>query len=113
MTVLIKDMPLPFFCVTCPMFEADREGEGGFCNVLEKYMNWSEVPIGRRKDCPMVEMIKCRDCVYAVISAEMEHTDGDVTNYYMCEYWHRPTDEWGCCHKAEKGERIHEGAADQ
>ena len=44
---------------------------------------------------------RCHECSHSFVSAVHEHADGDVTNYYMCDYWHRPTDADGFCHKME------------
>ena len=48
------------------------------------------------------ELIQCNDCRYRIVTASIEHEEGDVTNYYMCDYWHRPTDEDGYCHVAKR-----------
>ena len=54
---------------------------------------------------PKEELIRCRDCQHLQIVATLEHSEEDVTNYYGCSYWHRPTDEDGYCHKAKRKEK--------
>lgn len=48
------------------------------------------------------ELIRCKDCRYSTISATLEHENGDVTNYYHCKYWHRPTDILGFCDQGSR-----------
>ena len=43
------------------------------------------------------ELIRCEDCEHLKVSGELEHTNGDTTFYYICDYWHRATDEWRYC----------------
>ena len=46
---------------------------------------------------PIIELIRCKDCEHLKVSGELEHTNGDTTFYYICDYWHRATDEWRYC----------------
>lgn len=48
------------------------------------------------------ELIRCRHCKHRIVTASIEHNDGEVTKYYMCNYWHRPTDPEGFCHVAKR-----------
>ena len=43
------------------------------------------------------ELIRCKECQHLKVSGELEHTNGDTTFYYICDYWHRATDEWRYC----------------
>lgn len=43
------------------------------------------------------ELIRCKECQHLKVSGELEHTTGDKTFYYICDYWHRATDEWRYC----------------
>ena len=43
------------------------------------------------------ELIRCKDCEHLKVSGELEHMNGDTTFYYICDYWHRATDEWRYC----------------
>ena len=43
------------------------------------------------------ELVRCKDCEHLKVSGELEHTNGDTTFYYICDYWHRGTDEWRYC----------------
>lgn len=47
-------------------------------------------------------LIRCKDCRHRIVTASIEHNDGEVTKYYMCNYWHRPTDPAGFCHMAKR-----------
>ena len=93
MSVLIKDMEMPTSCTMCWL--------NTFCGV------WNTEPAKhkgfnkRLEDCPLTEHILCRECKHMIRTASIEHEEGDVTNYYMCDYWHRPTDEDGYCHVAK------------
>ena len=51
------------------------------------------------------ELIRCKDCEHLKVSGELEHTSGDTTFYYICDYWHRATDEWRYC---DEGARRNE-----
>lgn len=44
--------------------------------------------------------IQCRECKHMCISGNAPQDEEDVTNFYLCDYWHRPTDLDGYCHKA-------------
>ena len=46
---------------------------------------------------PIIELIRCKDCEHLKVSGELEHTNGDTTFYYICDHWHRATDEWRYC----------------
>ena len=46
---------------------------------------------------PIIELIRCKDCEHLKVTGELEHTNGDATFYYICDYWHRATDEWRYC----------------
>ena len=50
------------------------------------------------------ELIRCRKCKDLIVSAALEHGNGDVTNYYMCKHWHIPTCENGYCYEGMKKE---------
>lgn len=49
-----------------------------------------------------VPVSRCKNCRHMICTASIEHNEGEVTKYYMCNYWHRPTDEDGYCHVAER-----------
>lgn len=69
-----------------PVNNTDRDEEEIFIGFIRK-----------RK-----ELIRCKDCRHIVCTASIEHNDGEVTKYYMCNYWHRPTDPEGFCHIAKR-----------
>ena len=83
MSVIVKGMRLPNCCAECELSESDDEGI--YCNVLEEFMRFDELPKGRRSDCPIFDentetlqsivlndrygnvaeyakVIRCRDC---------------------------------------------------
>ena len=104
MSVIVKGMRLPDCCGSCPLLEYDdyATGKEHHCNALNVAMSWDDLPEGRREDCPLTEHILCRECKHMIRTASIEHEEGNVTNYYMCDYWHRPTDEDGYCHVAKR-----------
>lgn len=68
MSVIVKGMRLPDCCGSCPLLEYDEFAIDGnkdhWCNVLDIGMSIDEMPEGRREDCPLTELIRCRDCKY-------------------------------------------------
>ena len=48
------------------------------------------------------ELVLCKGCRHRIVTASIEHNDGEVTKYYMCNNWHRPTDPAGFCHMAKR-----------
>lgn len=104
MTVIVKDMMLPDCCAVCEL--SDSDDDGIYCNVLEEFMRFDELPKGRRSDCPLFDentetiqsivlndryaniaeyakVIRCMDCKYW--SMETEQTA--VPNMRKCTWW--------------------------
>lgn len=97
MTVIVKDMMLPDCCAVCEL--SDSDDDGIYCNVLEKFMRFDELPKGRRSDCPLFDentetiqsivlndrygniaeyekVIRCKDCIH-------QHTN-TITGMKQC-----------------------------
>ena len=53
MSVIVKDMEMPKYCSDCPLLD----GETGRCNIL-KITVCDYIP----KDCPLVEVVQCKEC---------------------------------------------------
>lgn len=53
MSVIVKNMGMPKNCYDCPLLD----NEYGICNIL-RIVVYDYVP----KDCPLVEVVHCKDC---------------------------------------------------
>lgn len=62
MNVIVKGMKMPDCCGGCELNDSDDDGI--YCTVLEVFMRFDELPKGRRSDCPLTELILCKDCKY-------------------------------------------------
>ena len=62
MNVIVKGMKMPDCCGECELNDSDDDGI--YCTVLEVFMRFDELPKGRRSDCPLAELIRCKDCKY-------------------------------------------------
>ena len=77
---------------------------------LQNEFNWNDEAVKRLKKFheewermrDARKLIRCKDCRHRIVTASIEHNDGEVTKYYMCNYWHRPTDPAGFCHMAKR-----------
>lgn len=117
MSVIVKGMRLPNCCAECELSESDDEGI--YCNVLEEFMRFDELPKGRRSDCPIFDentetlqsivlndrygnvaeyakVIRCRDCAHYDIS-------GNGVNGY-CRNMAIPFDSYEWCSRAVRKE---------
>lgn len=89
MSVIVKGMEMPTSCTMCWL--------NTFCGV------WNEEPVKnkgfneRLEDCPLTVLTRCKDCEHLKVSGELEHSNEDTTFYYICDCWHRATDEWRYC----------------
>ena len=120
MSVIVKGMRLPNCCAECELSESDDEGI--YCNVLEEFMRFDELPKGRRSDCPIFDentetlqsivlndrygnvaeyakVIRCKDCTSCL---ETKLSDGQRWNY--CGRLRRVTEDDGFCCWAEPKE---------
>lgn len=82
MSVIVKGMEMPKNCYDCPL----HDGEYGVCNILIMTV-CDYIP----KECPLVEMVHCKDCKYA------EFIDDRIT----CDYTTEWLDPDGFCHHAK------------
>ena len=57
--VAIKDMEMPESCIDCPFVKA--EGTKFFCSRIMKYIDKDNLG-NKHDDCPLVEIITCKDC---------------------------------------------------
>lgn len=114
MCVIVKGMRLPDCCAECELSESDEDGI--FCNVLEVFMRFDELPKGRRYDCPIFDentetlqsivindrygnvaeyakVIRCKDCKYWLPHHQFGF-DSDNEEYHdYCEK-HLPEDDY-------------------
>ena len=118
MSVIVKGMRLPNCCAECELSESDDEGI--YCNVLEEFMRFDELPKGRRSDCPIFDentetlqsivlndrygnvaeyakVIRCKDCVYFTPEKSGEH-------WNVCRFYDAPKTADGYCNDAEPKE---------
>lgn len=88
MSVIVKGMSLPDCCGSCPLLEYDdyATGKEHHCNALNVAMSWDELPDGRRSDCPLAELIRCKDC----------------RNKEDCQWHYYSDDDYGYCKWAER-----------
>lgn len=71
--VAVKDMEMPSCCLwDCPLARED----GGACQLADVRTSDKERPI----DCPLIEIVTCKDCKYNVKSGK---------NTTMCDLGHR------------------------
>ena len=82
MSVIVKGMEMPKHCYDCPL----QDGEDGRCKVLG--ITVYEIP----KECPLVEVVRCRDCV--------SHNICRTTNMWAVP----PCDVWFCSTEKRKEE---------
>lgn len=97
MSILIKDYEMPKSCSKCFMFN--------WC-WLDKWMEEHDAKYyyeNRRKDCPLVEIVRCKDCKW-YISGSNE-----------CEEWTEcgrlcialPSDDWFCRSGERREDEVH------
>ena len=75
--IAIKDMEMPKCCIDCPFLKADTSRKF-FCERMMKYIDKNELE-SRHKDCPLLEIITCKDCKYC----RFELVEG--IPYYWCD----------------------------
>lgn len=63
--VAIKDMKMPESCIDCPFVKA--EGTKFFCSRIMKYIDKDNLG-NKHDDCPLVEIVTCKDCKYCVMT---------------------------------------------
>ena len=92
MNVIVKGMKMPDCCGECELNDSDDDGI--YCIVLEVFMRFDELPKGRRSDCPLAELIRCKDC-------KKYGTDGNRLN---CNVFCCSMPENGFCSMGERKE---------
>lgn len=51
--IIVKNLSLPDCCAVCKLTDSDDSGI--YCNALEVFMRFDELPKGRRSDCPIFD----------------------------------------------------------
>lgn len=95
MSVIVKGMKMPDRCASCPLLEYDdyATGKEHHCNALNVAMSWDDLPEGRREDCPLVELIRCKDC---------KNSKPIDSEWLECQHDKRCMKENGFCSWAER-----------
>lgn len=96
MNVIVKGMKMPDCCAVCDSSSSDDDGI--YCNVLEVFMRFDELPKGRRCDCPLVELIQCKDCSFW----DKEPSQTAMPEIHTCRYWRIGTTSVDYCARASK-----------
>lgn len=55
--IAVKNMKMPSCCAECPMYQSE---DSDYCNITGEWITGEEMK--RHKDCPLVEIITCKDC---------------------------------------------------
>ena len=99
MSVIVKDMKMPESCAECCFLSYDDYATGHEyeCTALSEFMDEDELPEGRRDDCPLVELIRCKDCAHYDIS------ENGVNG--ICRKLIAPFDSYEWCSRAEPKEK--------
>lgn len=83
MSVIVKGMKVPEYCSQCKFFR-NRNGNC-WCKALESGMRFEEILNGRREDCPLVELIRCKDCKYMYTECGMRLCEKLDSLFYNSE----------------------------
>ena len=54
------DMEMPSCCAECPMYQSE---DSDYCDITGEWITGEEMK--RYKDCPLVEIVTCKDCKYS------------------------------------------------
>jgi len=75
--IAIKDIEMPKNCIVCPLY-VGKTGEG-YCAITHK---WNATGgLNRLNDCPLTEIVTCKDCKYA-----RQNNDNDRYCYLSGKY---------------------------
>lgn len=55
--IAINDMEMPSCCAECPMYNSDVDD---YCDITGEWITGEEMV--RHKNCPLVEIVLCKDC---------------------------------------------------
>ena len=90
--VMIKEMNIPNRCKECKFCLRQRTNEYGSFGecLLQKDKKVNCLAWSRDDDCPLVEIVTCKDCKYNMVSRKRDENvctiDGcTVTDNYFCE----------------------------
>ena len=61
MSIIIKGLDMPQSCIVCPLCDGEYFGECLVNAVEEPVISLGH---GRRADCPLIEIVECKDCKY-------------------------------------------------
>ena len=94
--IAIKEMKMPNSCSECNL--TTRKTQNYVCSINLKDIDCTETK--RPNDCPLVEIVTCKDCKYYREDDDTghctNHTCGDIV------FWCR--DDYYCADAEEKGE---------
>ena len=80
--VAIKDFGIPSCCMNCEMFRVPDGEVVPRCVITGHIIDSSDEYLDKRADdCPLVEIITCKDCKHKVFLA----SDGKGNTTYMCD----------------------------
>ena len=74
MMIIVKNLSLPDCCAACKLTDSDDSGI--YCNALEVFMRFDELPKGRRSDCPIFD-----ENVETIQSIVIRGRNGNVAEY--------------------------------
>ena len=72
--IIVKNLSLPDCCAVCKLTDSDDSGI--YCNALEVFMRFDELPKGRRPDCPIFD-----ENVKTIQSIVINDRYGNVAEY--------------------------------
>lgn len=75
--ILIKEEKMPECCADCPVFDCEYDS----CNVIGKIN--ADIMEERPEDCPLVEVVTCKDCKYNCENV-CDIDDAQVEDDYFC-----------------------------
>ena len=85
--IAIKGMEMPKNCANC-LFNAYYENLGGYiCEHLSKIIDKDERWEKRHDDCPLVEIVTCKDCKYWHDNGIITTCDKNIGNGFPRDYF--------------------------
>ena len=91
--IAVKDMQMPKCCIHCQVFD----GEYGICNIIGDEPE-ADLAKGRPEDCPLVEIITCKNCKHRWKIKDDYGYEGRT----FCECTDQVVDDDGFCSKGER-----------
>ena len=78
--IAIKDMEMPSCCNECPMYQSE---DSDYCDITGAWIKGEEMK--RHNDCPLVEIVTCKDCKYRVEASCMKKNCFVYDSFYCKE----------------------------